>query len=258
MISNTLNEVSTRAHQRYLALIEQLRGLYHRSLMMKEFGTPALLGYIDREAEAAMLWFLREEAERINLDMQKIAEIARRATIEEIASIDASELTDAALEHLNASVDYLYSEIVAQVSRDIATLKRTLQRASLEVSVAARSRGLSHRSAVMEFIIGNKSDVEFAFHDRASRKWASSAFIRSVWRQTALSVYNEMVLFTLADHGLRIAQVESDTAGAAHHGMIVALSSNADMPTYSEIRDTIFHPNSNAYLKTAELADVHA
>jgi hypothetical protein len=256
MISNHLTVRAMEANQRYLAFTDRLRGFYHSSLTAHDFGSPAFLNRISQEAETASLWFLREEWQHIQSFTQEIAEIARRATLSEIESIDARELTDEALEHVSASCDYLYSEIVAQVSRDTTTLKRTLQRVNLEVSIASRSRGSSRRSALMEYMIGNKADIDFAFHDRASRKWKSSAFVRSVWRHTLLSIYNEIVLFTLAEHGLRTAEIHSDNDDANHRGMIIALSSNGELPTYSEIREQIFHPNANSYLKKTETADV--
>lgn len=256
MISNHLTLRAGEAHQRYLAFIDRMRGLYHRALTSRDFGTVAAANAVDREIEDATLWYLREEWHAIQSVSQEIAQIARTVTLQEIASVESIELTDAALEHVSASNDYLYSEIVAQVTRDSMTLKRELRRVNLEVTISARSRGTSMRSAIMEYMIGNTSDIEFTFHDRASRKWRSSAFIRSVSRQTLLSIYNEVVLFTLADHGLRTAMIVNQAPDAAHHGMVIAMSSGSEMPTYSEIRESVFHPNANAYLKMTEKADV--
>jgi hypothetical protein len=110
---------------------------------------------------------------------------------------------------------------------------------------------------MIEYMIGNKTDIDFFFHDKASRKWESKLFVRSVYRQTLLSVYNEIVLYTLADHGIDRAEVEHHSPDAQHDGMVIALSSSTELPTYSEIRETVFHPNANAWLKM-EGADVHA
>lgn len=257
MIIPFLDEVATHAQDRYVAFTDRLRALYTSSLLSKDMGTIALINRIENDAEFAVTAFLRDEWSWIRNRLQEIAVEAHTATIAEIESVESSELTDAASDHVRASVEYLFSELHTQALRDVATLKRTLQRAALEIAVSSRSRGVSARSAAMEFAIGNTAQIEFSFHDRASRKWKSSAFVRSTWRHTALSVYNEVVLFTLADHGLRHAQVWSASPGAASHGMLISLSSTAEIPTYSEIRESIFHPNANAFL-TMEGADVHA
>ncbi len=257
MIIQQLDELATRAQDRYNAFTDRLRAFYASALLSRDMGTVALINRVENEAEFAVTSFLRDEWLAIKDRLQEIAVEAHRATLAEIESIESSDLTDAASEHVRASVEYLFSELHTQVLRDVATLKRTLQRAALEISISSRSRGVNVRSAAMEFAIGNTADIEFSFHDRASRKWKSAAFVRSTWRHTALSVYNEVVLFTLADHGLRHAQVFSVSPGAASHLMLISLSSNAEIPTYSEIRETVFHPNANAFLMM-EGADVQA
>jgi hypothetical protein len=40
--------------------------------------------------------------------------------------------------------------------------------------------------------------------------------------------------------------------GAGHDGQLVTLLHGVDLPTYREIRDAIFHPNSEAYLAPTE------
>lgn len=253
MIANHLTDLAGQAYSRYGMFTDGLRSIYRDALASQ---THSDVEAINRANDLALL-FLRNEADSIARDIDDVAEKARATTLSEISSNDASQVTDEALEHLSVSSDYLYNELVAQVYRDIATLRRSIQRVGLEVSLAARSSGRSRRAAMIEYLVGNKTDIAFFFHDKASRKWESKLFVRSVWRQTLLSAYNEVVLFTLADHGLDRAVVEHHSPDAQHDGMVIALSSNTELPTYSEIRDTVFHPNANAWLRM-EGADVHA
>ncbi len=253
MIVNHLTEFAGQASIRYAMFTDGLRSIYRDAL------TSQMLSDAQHVARATQygVRFLEGEASRIASDIEEIAASARKTTLSQIASNDSSDLTDEALEHLRASSDYLYSELAAQVSRDIATLRKSIQRVRLEVSLAARTSGRSRRAALIEYMVGNKADVQFFFHDKASRKWESKGFVRSIWRQTLLSAYNEVVLFTLADHGIDRAVVEHHSPNAQHDGVVIALSSNTELPTYSEIRDTVFHPNANAWLKM-EGADVQS
>jgi hypothetical protein len=257
MIPTLLTQKADQASFRYGLFVESLRSLFQQSLASSRFGTPALVNEVYAEAIQLGLDFNAIEAEHFEADMNEIALQARTATLNEIESIDTHELTDAALEHLSESLDYLRSELLAQSSRDIATLRKGLQRVALEVNISARSHGRPQRSALMEYLVGNKAGIEFFFHDRASRKWESKTFVRSIWRHTLLSVYNEVVLFTLADHGITRAAVEHVSPGAEWRDFVIALSSGSELPTYSEIRDKIFHPNAYAYLRM-ETPDVSA
>jgi hypothetical protein len=257
MILQYLTEIAQASTLRYGFFLSALRSLYSGSLTSANFGTPKLRADVDASAADYAFNFIEGETGRIEASLREIAEIARTVTLKEIASIDTQTLTDEALEHISVSADYLRSQLYAQVKRDVATLRQALQRVTLEVSLSARARGKSKRSTLMEFLMGNKSSLDFTFHDRASRKWDSATFVRQTWRQTLLSIYNETVLFTLAEHGLSHAMIEHDSPGAEHHGQIISLSSGSEYPTYSEIRDKIFHPNANAYLRM-EYDDVSA
>lgn len=253
MICNHLTDLADQAAARYALFTDGLRAIYRNALNSQTLDDTASA----QEAAQLALTSLRTENVLISDAIQEIAEIARTTTLEEIASIDAENLSDEALEHLSVSGSYLSDELLAQASRDIATMRKSIQRVKLEVSLAANSSGRSRRAAMIEYMVGNKADLSFFFHDKASRKWESKLFVRSVWRQTLLSTYNEIVLFTLADHGLERAVVEHHSPDAQHDGLVIALSSSTELPTYSEIRETVFHPNANAWLKM-ERSHVHA
>jgi len=256
MITNLLSDKAGAAYNRYSLFTDALKSIHRGAMLRSDFGSASLTGKLRSQATLQGSTFLDSELSQARADIQEIAEIARTVTLQEISSNDTSELTDAIYEHLDASYDYFQTELVVQQTRDIATLQRAMQRAGLEVAIAARSKGKSHRSAVLEYAFGNKTDVEFFFHDRSSRKYESRLFVRSLYRQTLLSVYNETVLFTLADHGLTRAVVEHHSPESEFHGLEIALSSGSELPTYSEIRDKVFHPNANAYLRMD--ADVSA
>lgn len=243
-----LTEEAEAGAARYGLLTEAWRGLFASAITSSDFGAPVTSTRAIEKAYAIASDFLREERIRIAQATEEIATRARQRALSDISSIDAEDLTDAALEHLSETQRYMSDELVAQVHRDIALLRQTLQRVALEVGLASRSRGISHLSALVEYRIGNAADLQFMFHDRQARKWTSKKFVRAVWRHTLLSVYNESILMTAADHGLTRVRVEHEDAGAQSHGIIVALGSNSEFPTYSEVRNEIFHPNANAVL----------
>jgi hypothetical protein len=257
MILQRLSHEAETAAMRYGLLTEAWRSIFHQALNASNFGYPAVTDKAIGEAFRVAETYLSEERHAAERTLSEIATEARTVTLADLQSIDASEMTERALEHLSVTRSYLVDELIAQCHRDIALMRQTMQRVSLEVSISSRSRGISERTALVEYRIGNQADLQFIFHDRHARKWASKKFVRALWRHTLLSTYNESVLFTLADHGLARARVAHEDHGAASHGMIVAIGSNSEFPTYSEIRNEVFHPNANAVLEM-EKPDVHA
>lgn len=248
MIFNRLTQEAESASIRYGLLTESWRSVFHSALNSSDFGDSAMRARAVEEAFAIASDYLAQEREIMARVVADIALEARQTTLSQIASVDASELSARAVEHLQATQGYIESELIAQIHRDVALLGQQLQKVDLEVSIASAARGMSQRAALIEYRIGNQADLQFVFHDRHARKWASKKFVRAMWRHSLLAVYNEIVLITLAEHGLSRAQVVHQDPSAETHGMIVAMGSNAEHPTYSEIRNEVFHPNANAVL----------
>lgn len=248
MIQHRLTQEADQAAARYGLLAAGWQGHFSRALNDADFGTSSHSARFIAEALEMAQTYIRHEIVASEAVFSEIATEAHLTTLDEIASNDADTLTERVTEHLSAAREYAADELLAQINRDLALMRRALQRVSLEVYAAARSRGISQRQALIEYRIGNSAELDFAFHDRTNRKWSSRKFVRTLWRHSLLSVYNEVVMLTLADHGLRRARVVHLDPNAESHDTLIAFSSSADLPTYSEIRDTIFHPNANAIL----------
>ncbi|WLR90997.1 hypothetical protein [Shinella zoogloeoides] len=248
MIQNRLNQEADQAAARYGLLVDGWQGLFGRALNAIDFGTASHAAHFISEALEMAQTYMRQEAVAFDDVFEEIASEAHQTTLDQIASNDANELTERVTDHLRTAQQYAADELLAQINRDLALMRRALQRVALEVYAASRSRGISQRQALIEYRIGNVAELDFAFHDRTNRKWSSRKFVRTLWRHSLLSVYNEVVMLTLADHGLRRARVVHLDPNAESHDTLIAFSSSADLPTYSEIRDTIFHPNANAIL----------
>lgn len=240
------------AAQRYGLLVEGWRALYRSALEGTDFGTERQVRRVTEQAYAMARRFLETERELIAARSAEIASEATRTTLVSLASRDAPDFTDAVSDHLSAAERYLDHELSIQVERDIAFLVQSLRRTYLQVAIAARSTGMPPRAALIQYQVGNATELHFFFHDRQGQKWPSRKFVRAIWRHHLLSLYNEVVLLILADHGVTQAQVENINPTNFNHGMIIAMSSGSSLPTYSEIRNEVFHPNSDAILKRVE------
>lgn len=250
MILDTITEFAQSAADRYGFFLAALQAAYGRAIASSDFGSAAGRNRLMSQASAEAQRFLSGEVAHIEQELSEIYREAHQTTTSELRSADTASAPASATEQLQALMDYLYEEVAAQVSRDISTLKSRYQMSVFEVSLNATSRLRPMKAAQMEYRLINSVSVQFGFKDRASRSWSSQKFYRTLWRHTLLCAYNETVLMTIADHGLGLATVYHVDQKAEVDGMLISLSPGSQHPVYSEIRDTVFHPNANAYLTT--------
>lgn len=237
------------ASERYGDLVETWRGIYQSTLYSEGSEKPRAVNRVVQQAmEVARSYLARERGELYSGFYEVVLE-ARLATLGDLNSNARQELDHEMQTRLDETVEYVLHEITIQVERDIAMLGHALRSTVLNVQLAAQSRGLHYRSALIEYRIGNASELHFFFHDRRNQKWPSRKFVRSVVRHNLIAAYNETVLMTMATHGVGMAEVVHLDAKADVQGIEIALSSGSSLPTYAEIRNEIFHPNSDAWLR---------
>lgn len=246
MIPTRLDIKAQAAALRYSVLTDTWQALFGRALSSPEFGYAGQASNVIREAYEAAQLYLDRETDLIAALTHEIAVEAQGRASLKIANIDADLLAVEAQTHLGETQQYLRDEIVAQIHRDIANVRQSLQRAVLDVAMIARTRKLKDRAAVVAWRLSNDETLSFNFTDRRAHRTPSARFIRGLWRQTMLSIHNETTLFTIADHGLVSAGVFKVIEGSEEH--IATIYLDGDGPTYGEILTTLFHPNSNAYL----------
>jgi hypothetical protein len=236
------------AGARYGMMVDGWRALYGAALDQSHFGSPKQLADVTAQAYGLARTYLAVETAFIARESDAYALEAQRATLDELGSDAATELSGPASEHLSALNDYLTHEIKVQIERDIAFLRQSLRSTYLQVQMASRANKLPLRSALMQYRIGNSAEIQFFFHDRRAQRWPSRRFIRSVWRQHLLAVYNETVLITLSEHGVDTAEIRHLDPKSQHHGAKLSIDSNTDLPTYAELKPVVFHPNADAIL----------
>lgn len=236
------------AGARYQTLVDAWQRIYTEALDNPAFGAGSVFERAQDQAYEVARDYLAAEQERIGDAIGEIVSEALSDAHRALSVEHAHELPGPAGELLSATQGYLLREISIQIERDIAALLQGLRNTAIQVSLMARAKGLSPRAALMQHRIGSNESLAFHFRDRRNAKWHSRLFIRSVWRQALLSVFNEITLCVLADHGIETAEVFHAHAKAGVHGQELAISANTALPTYGEVRGEIFHPNAEAIL----------
>lgn len=248
MIQHEFSIAADAAAARYGTLVDGWRGLYAQTLNSPRFGTPRNLESLQNQAYELGRRFLEGEVRQIATAFAGIVREALRASFAQLSADAAQSEPEAVTDHSEAIADYLRTELAIQIERDIAFLRQSLQRVQLQVSLAARSQGIQPRAALLAYQMTSGGELTFFFHDRRNQKWPSRRFVRTLWRHNLLTLYNETVLLVLAEHGDTIALVEHANPDAEAHGMQIAMGSNSALPVYTDIRNEIFHPNSDAII----------
>ncbi len=243
VITQFISGEADAAADRYGVMIETYRAMYARALDQSHFGSPKQMADVTVAAYQIAGLYLDAERQFITDSITAVASEAQRVTLSELSAASSDELTQAVSEHADQSDAYLEREISIQVERDITLVQHTLP---------ARAQGVPQRTALMEYRLSQTNELNFVFHDRAAHKWPSRRFVRSLWRARLLAIYNETVLLTLSDHGVETAVVSHTDEKSPVHGMEVTIAAGSELPTYSEIQNEVFHPNSEAILKVLQ------
>lgn len=247
-ITQVMSAEADAAAQRYELLVAGWRSIYSAALDNAQFGSARVLRDVTAQAYGIARVYLDSEATHIARASAEVAAEAVSAISQQLSVTTQDDSADAAGELLSASQTYLQREITIQVERDVAFLQNAVRKTAINVSLAARSQGIPARTALLQYRMGNAHELQFFFHDRMNRRYPSRKFVRSVWRDHLLSVYNETVLHMLADAGHTSAQVVTDDPNHSYSGMELSLTANSALPTYPEVRPEIFHPNADAVL----------
>lgn len=251
MIGKKLTQTAEVSAMRYASLCEGWQHRFDQALNDKHFGYADHITRVVADCYALAETFLADERDDIARTIAEIASDAHQKTLSEIESVDSAEMTPTALAHLSEMERYVADELIAQIHRDIALVRRQLHKIQLEVASMVRARGLQERAALIEYRINNSENLKFMFHDRYARKWSSKKFVRAMWRHSLLATYNEIVMLTLADHGIGRAAV----MGQGGYMQSIALDGSQELDSYQDVSTEIFHPNTDAYL-AREPADV--
>jgi hypothetical protein len=248
IITQLMTTMAEAAATRYGLLLDGWKALYGRALDDPRFGAPVQLTQVTEEAYAMARRFLATESIEISDAMTDIASEAHTATQRELSVEVSDDFPDAVSEHASEFIAHLTRELSIQIERDIATLKKTLQQTILGVTLAASAQRLPLRTALIQHRIAANTDIKFGFTDRRSAKWPAGRYVRTIWRHNLLSLYNDVVLMTLADAGVDTAHVRHTDPGAETHGVQISMVETTELPTLADIRDQAFHPNADAVL----------
>lgn len=241
--------VAQAAADRYLEMIYAFRAAYDGAVARHDALTPRAAEVLTGELYRIGRVHVATETQIIERELAQTVSDALRDVTSALAVTDTDDIEKAVSDALSASHEHLRREVSAQVERDITTTIKRYRDLGLAVEIETRASGWQ-RSAVIARRRLAQPTLRHYFKDRSGRRWPSQRFIRSAWRHAMLDLYNEVVMHELATRGETEAIVWHPDRNARAFGQIVSLTGEG--VAYEDIRDDVFHPNSDAILAAVQ------
>lgn len=232
-------EVSAQASERYQAVLTTFRGMLFAYL--NESFSASRASELRSNAVDIGKMFFRSEQAIIEEELHRTALDALWTVEDQIGVQRSKEVSDTFSAFLTQHMDYLESELRAQLSRDVEMLVRRFREVALE----------KHLGAAARLDVGGVS--RFHFRDRVGRLYPSQKFVRSVWRHSLVMVGAEFFALEAADRGYSEIEVVSQDKSSRWTGLKIGLSDASPEPSFSDVRDEVFHPQTQITLKVADV-----
>lgn len=245
---NFFTERATAAGERHLRLVTAFQGAYAETIAAPDRLSERAAGFL-----AARLFDLaslhnEDEAETLGADIAQSAGNARRDARAHLGITTADERADALDNDILALREHVGTELQLQIRRDIEQVMRKHREFRLKVSLQRHATGMDERAAEMAVLYADRWK-RLTFADRAGRRWPSQRFVRTAWRQALVDAYLGAYLRAAAEHGEDHVLVFHPDRNHAHAFARIPLDDGG--ARLDEIRETVFHPNSEALPRVA-------
>jgi hypothetical protein len=241
MHPNRYTELSLKASDRYQAVLTTFRGMLFGAL--SEPFSERAADQLRKQAVEVGRMFLRSEVPLIEEAVTDSAQDALETVRVDLGVTVAQTIPDRLSAFLHAHMDYLESELRAQLSRDVEALIKRYREHAIEAHLARVTTG---QYVAPKAITADKS--RFYFRDRVGRLYPSTKFVRTTWRQTLLVVAAEFYALEAAELGATSVEVIHEDKNAAVNGMLISLDGSFE-PAFLDVRDEVFHPQAQVVLK---------
>lgn len=237
---------SEKAAERYLVVLAALQSVLF-AYMAQPF-SEASMRALRMKAKAVAQTFAETEVTLIRMSLTDTAQNAQERVLDDLDVISGATIPEAQKAFLEQSVDHLSLEVRSQLSRDVETIVLRYREQALEAQLAAYARGLVKPAITIGQ--GDQNETRFYFRDRAGRQSKSDSFIRVAWRQSLVSLGAEFYLMEAVNRGAKQIIVTHPDPEHQFQGVEISLT-DEDGQSFTDIRDTIFHPMTSCVLKAS-------
>lgn len=247
-ILNEFDHSATDVGNRYKTFAASLTDRGHRGMLGSNAFSAMQGKMLKRDLVNMAVTMLENEEVRISIEMETLTESALRAAIDHLRMTDAETNEVALRTSLEASerdaVNFLYSEIAAQVNRDVNQTIKDFRNACLRVVMKVDTSSLTTSQAKEKVVMEEMSSERLLkYTDAAGRKVNSDAHIRRTWRAAMRDHWVQTYLRTLSHMGETHAIVWHPDVASDSFGRAIDIAE----PEYG-LKDfkKVFHPNARS------------
>lgn len=245
-MKSLLDSFAMQSGERYVDLLNSFRNLLWNAMRQnpKDMRNRT---YLKQTALERARLFRETEQSMFDFSLETVAsKVEQMFEAETGVKIDFDKIPFA-VDYMEEMRAYFGTELTSQLQRDVAQVERRLVDFSLEVFMTDRVIN-DPVQAHMNALIDTRENMKFYFKDRSGRRNLSQKFIRATTRHALLVSAVELYAIAasyVGDH-MEVTHFEN---GAKSVGMKVGFRREQGYPLLADIRDEVFHPNSNAFLK---------
>lgn len=227
-----------------VALVEGHYRLFQESLvgLFARFGGHSFDAYakVRRQLDDSSALILRQLQDTLTVTVDAAVERVFQAAIADLQTMAWDELREGA--HHTGSI--IVPTVMNAAQRDVLALQGAIRSESLHAAMrrgAAPATGALRAMAHLR-VVGKPS---FDQYDRLGRRLATANHVRLSTRHALLLTHVETTLYAISLAGEDIAEIRNP--GKANHGDGFSISGmTSGLPSYEEIKEGAFHPNSTA------------
>lgn len=244
---SAMDSYAMGASERYLGLLNEHRDAL-RQVMLRRRVDARGRNILRQQLLTRSQEFRETEIAMLTMALSEWLETARSKVMSDLGLTSAGAEVVPVQDYQDKLIEFASTELTSQIQRDMAQALRHLEEFSLEVFMH-RQRGVTEDEAIANAVINGRARHQFFFSDRSGRRHPSQKFIRTLMRHTLLVGFVEVYALHAAAFGADHMLVEHPDKEATHAGMKVGITRENGLPLVSDLKDEVFHPNSNASLK---------
>lgn len=238
-----LDQTATRIEREYRAYLQQLSGIFTQIFDGMAPTVPAARSIYAARAQLSQSMFLSNLGRILDETSLSLENIAVESVNPELSAPQRDNLNTLVHEARNA----LVTEIALATQKDSETIARQLRQLAFNVDQHMNAKGTTYNVALMNAKIDLGGSTTFFQVDRSGRRWASTNYAKTGSRGFLVKTYIESYLYAMTAAGNDLARVDHPEEDHMHNGVVFSVSGESlGIPTYSEIRDEVWHPNSRA------------
>lgn len=224
--------------ERYVSFQNSIKAAYQSRILNRDLNYKSIKSF-EKEANNVAALYLEREI----LEVQEAERVIKQFINSDfnIYSLPVKVLkSEEYMEYLSDFSVYVYNSIKHQVAKDILFATQKLRVESIK---------LLNTNGDYFNLVMNYKDPEFVFNDKAGRNLPSKKYIRTMVRDYFVKSYNDIFVENLLLNGVNEVEVDHIDTNHKHYGLILSINDSENELNYFNVRDDVFHPNSNAVLK---------